>query len=286
MRLLRPGHLALVAAAVLTIGAPPTAAQRGAPRTCALENARTASVVAVDERLELTLDSGVRLRIAGIEPPRATQTNPALAMEARDALGNWLNGKEIQYAPLAAAPDRWGRMEANLAASSATGRESLSVAAMLLDAGLARAMPEASARACIAEFLAFESQARAAALGLWRDPAYAVLAAAQRESFVGKDGGIVVTEGIVTGIGEAGTRFYVNFGPVRTVDFAVTIGRQSAKLFEQAGLRPKEFAGQRLRVRGQLDTRFGPQIEIFEPAAVEVLKEVATSPYSRPLARR
>src|ERR1019366_3936854 len=50
-------------------------------------------------------------------------------------------------------------------------------------AGLARYEPSAAARPCRTSLLAAEAGARAAGLGLWGDPYYAVIAAADRASF-------------------------------------------------------------------------------------------------------
>ena len=47
--------------------------------------------------------------------------------------------------------------------------------------------------------------------------------------------------------------------------------KPDVKIFEKNGLSPTALAGHRVRVRGVLDMRFGPQIEIADPEAVEVL---------------
>ena len=114
----------------------------------------------------------------------------------------------------------------------------------------------------------------------------AILRGADRSAFSGRGGETIVVEGRVTGFGETRFRTYLNFGPIRTVDFAVTFARQGLKNLETAGLQPASLEGKTLRVRGLLDTRFGPQIEIVEPAAIEILTDSAAPPQSRPLARR
>ena len=166
------------------------------------------------------------------------------------------------------------------------GGAPLSVADTIVDAGYARALPEPAARGCMTSLLAHESGARRAGLGIWADPAYAVLPAENRSAFSARHGETILVEGAVTGTGEAGSRLYINFGPIRTVDFAVTIRKASLKLMESAGFQIKQLEGRRLRVRGLLDTKFGPQIEISEPSAIEFVEAAAASPYSRPQAQR
>lgn len=171
-------------------------------------------------------------------------------------------------------------------APAAPGGAMLSVAGSIFDAGYGRVAPEPAIRPCAAEWLKLEDGARAAGRGLWADPAQAVLDAARREAFEGRGGEFVIVEGTVSGVGETRARTYVNFGPIRTVDFAVTLRWQVLRLLAAAGQRPGGFTGRRLRVRGQLDTRFGPQIEIFDPAAIEFPGEASLLPQSGPLARR
>ena len=257
-----------------------------AEKPCTAAAPQKARLVSVDERLELTLENGLRLRLSGVEPPRATPANPRLALDARDKLQALLVGREIAYAPLAQAPDRWGRMEANVLAPIGTDSPQLNLAEIIIDAGLARAQPEPGARACISLLLRREAAARAERLGLWADPAYAIIPGVNRDGFVNRGGEILVVEGLVVGFGETRFRTYLNFGPIRTVDFAVTLRPPALKLFETAGLHPRDLEGKRVRVRGQLDTRFGPQIDIVEPAAIEILNGAAKLPQSRPLARR
>lgn len=283
--------LILAGCALVGAGHAPLAQENAKP--CMAATPHRAKVTGVDERLELALDNGTRLRLSGVEPPRATPANPRLAMDARDRLQTWLVGREIAYGSPAQAPDRWGRLEAHATASpDAANGISLNLAEALIDAGLARAQPELGARNCIGLFLRREAAARADRLGLWADPDYAIIAGDDRFAFVGRGGEIVVVEGTVVGFGETPARTYLNFGPIRTVDFAVTLRRAGLKLLETAGLHPREMEGKRLRVRGQLDTRFGPQIDIVEPAAIEVLNDAGSPigatrpPQSRPLARR
>jgi hypothetical protein len=139
----------------------------------------------------------------------------------------------------------------------------------LIDAGLARYEPSAAARACRSALLAAEAGARASGLGLWADPYYAIIAAADRLSFAEKAGSSVIVEGRITGIASRRPRITLYFGPRQGWDFSVTILPRNSKTFEAAYASLAGLTGQTVRVRGLLDTRFGPQIEIADPDEVE-----------------
>jgi hypothetical protein len=282
VRLLR---LIFSSAVISAFAASPALSQKSAS-ACGSGTARLATIADIDERLELTLDSGIKVRLAGVLPAGPTAANPRLALDARDLMKAWLVGREVTMAPLAAAPDRWGRIDADVFARVDDASDPMSVAEAVVDAGLGRAYPDKSTRGCMKLLLSREHQARLSNIGMWADPAFAVLRAADRASFTGKDGDFVVVEGPVTGTGQTAARTYVNFGPIRTVDFSVTVRRQSLKALEDAGLHPLTWENQIIRVRGQLDTRFGPQIEINEPSAIEIIDAAGAPPQSRPVARR
>jgi endonuclease YncB( thermonuclease family) len=238
---------------------------------CSLEQTSRATVASVDAALDVVLADGRVLTLAGLDPPRDTPDHPQLAGEARAALAAWLQGREVAIALLAQKPDRWARIPARLfappAGQSAVGE--IGVAEAILDAGLARYRPDSAAHPCRDRLLAAEAAARAGGVGLWGDPYYAVLAAASRESFAQPRGGMVIVEGRPTSLGETAARLYLNFGPQRGRDFAITVSHREAMVFEKAGVRLRDLVGHRLRLRGLLDATFGPQIELSDPDALE-----------------
>jgi Staphylococcal nuclease homologue len=187
-------------------------------------------------------------------------------------------GKKCLFRPLELGPDRWGRVVAlvfAVAAESAVestngpGPAHLPVGEALIDAGLARYEPNAAARPCRSALLAAEAGARASGLGLWADPYYAIIAAADRPSFAEKAGSSVIVEGRITGIASRRPRITLYFGPRQRGDFSVTILPRNSKTFEAAYSSLAGLTGQTVRVRGLLDTRFGPRIEISDPDELE-----------------
>ena len=250
------------------------------PGACAAGQGEAATVAAVEPGLELRLGDGRLIRLPGIDPARATPDHPKLDEEARAGLAGWLVGRAVLLRAAAPAPDRWNRTVANVdaatgpvAPSGAPGAPLLSVAEALVDAGWARARPEPAAHPCFPRLLAREGEARAAGLGLWADAAYAVLRPDDRDGIARQTGGLALVEGTVRVRAER-ARFRLSFeGPRRGVD--ATVVRHAAKAFARAGLDLEALGGARLRVRGFLDDRFGPRIDVTDPDQVERLDGAA-----------
>ncbi len=242
---------------------------------CPDQGAAHGRVASINERLELTLEDGIQLKIAGIDAPRPTPGDPELDVRARDRLAQWLIGQEIVFHLLDPGFDRWGRRIAFVFApvagqAQAPEKPPPPVGEAILDAGLARYEPSATARPCRASLIAAEAGARTARLGLWADPYYAVIAATDRPSFAEKTGTAVLVEGRITGIANRRPRIMLYFGPRQGWDFSVAIFPRNGKAFEAAYAAVADLNGRMVRVRGLLDTRFGPQIEISNPDEIEV----------------
>jgi endonuclease YncB( thermonuclease family) len=244
---------------------------------CSLENTARATVTKIEANLDIALADGRTLTLAGLDAPRDTPDHPRLATEARDKIAAWLDGGEVAVRALAEKPNRFGRIPARLFAAPASGPIAASAGAeiglaeAILDAGLARYRPDAAAHPCREALLAAEAEARAAKIGLWADPYYAVLPAGERDAFAKAPSGMVLVEGTVASLGETAARFYLNFGPRRGSDFAITLPKRDANALEKAGLKVHDLVGKRLRVRGLLDAAFGPQMELSDRDGLELV---------------
>ena len=63
----------------------------------------------------------------------------------------------------------------------------------------------------------------------------------------------------------------LKFGSGHDRGFSVIILQRNVRIFEQAAMKFNSLVGRSLRVRGLLDTRFGPQIEIASPDDIELI---------------
>ena len=234
--------------------------------------AGTAKIAEVTERLEIRLADGRLARLAGLDVPVIGRGAPETTTNARLFLAGRLAGREAELVAFAAAPDRWGRVPADLILSEPSGGGESSAALALLSAGFARVRPEFETRGCVGERLAAEAKARAAGLGLWDDPDYSILEAGDAEELARSDGRFVVVEGTVRRVGLGRSRLYLDFGG--RGELSVVVARKSQAAFQSAGLPLGALAGERIRARGVLDDRFGPRLEVAEPLMIERLGRV------------
>ena len=85
------------------------------------------------------------------------------------------------------------------------------------------------------------------------------------------NGRFMLVEGRVLSVRQAGATTYLNFGRNWTRDFAVTISRRVLPSLEAAGIAPKSLENRRIRVRGFIETRTGPRIDLVRAGQIELL---------------
>jgi endonuclease YncB( thermonuclease family) len=229
-------------------------------------------VVAVDERLDIALQDGRFVRLAGLEAFNPTRVSPETAGAARQFLSERLLGRKVELKLVASGTDRWGRALADLSLPESSGGAGSSVAMALLSAGYARVRPEFEARDCAAARLAVEDGARRAGLGLWSEPDYAVIQSSDAAALRSWDGQFVVLEGRVRRVGFGRSRLYLDL--VRRDDGpTIVVARKlESTLVVRVGRPVEMLAGQTIRARGALDDRIGPRIEVNEPAMIEIVR--------------
>ncbi|MBY6240531.1 thermonuclease family protein [Methylosinus sp. Sm6] len=234
---------------------------------CSLEESAPVEIAAVDADLDLLTQDGRRIALAGVEFPAGPLRERSRArLEARLAAG-----RLAFLSAAAAVPDRWGRIAGGLYVEGEGDEAALaSLAEALLREGLARFRPDPAAMPCRNGLLAAEAEARRRGLGLWTAGEYVVVDAGRPDLLAGRTG-MVVVEGVLGGIGEAGGSLYLNFGPRRWADFAVVIWKGNIEAFERSGLRLRTLSGRRVRVRGLIDTAYGPRMELVSPAQMEIV---------------
>jgi len=219
-------------------------------------------VRAVLDRQTVVLADGREVRLAGIVVPE--RSNEA-------ALETLVSGREVVLQRLGPETDRYGRISAVISVSSGTapgiGR---SVQSELLARGQARVAARIGDMPCAAALLAAEKNARAAGLGLWADPHYLVKKAENPADILAQRGQFAVVEGKIQSVRESGGVIYVNFGGRWSEDFTVTILKRNERSFAAAGMVLKKLAGQHVRVRGTIEERGGPWLEVARPEQIEI----------------
>jgi endonuclease YncB( thermonuclease family) len=227
---------------------------------CTFEPQGEGRVAAVIDARTFRLDDGREVRLTGIEPAAADKTKAAAALSAI------IMGREVTLHGEDDTPDRYGRQPAF---AFLAGAES-PVQSELLRRGEALVSTEVTNKDCAAALAAAEAEARQAKKGTWAEPA-AIKNAESPGDILAGIGRFTVVEGKVLSVRQAGATTYLNFGRNWTRDFAVTISRRMMPAFEAAGLLPKSLENRRIRVRGYIEARGGPRIEMLRVGQLEVL---------------
>lgn len=265
----------LLAGLALALPAAPAIAARMAgpavAAACPAAGIAKAKVARIDDRLDLTLQDGRSLHLVGLDPVEPTPDAPDFPDRAKNALAAKVAG-EISFLPLSAKPDRWGRIPAFIFAAQPVDAPG-GLAGFLLAQGFARYIPVPEAHPCVAVFRTAEEKARKDRRGLWRDPYYAILTATNRAAFADKAATNVIVEGRLIAVTANHYRTSLAFMPKRGEGLTVTVLRRNVARIERAGLHFRALIGHTLRVRGLLDLRFGPEIEISSADAIEVVTD-------------
>jgi endonuclease YncB( thermonuclease family) len=240
---------------------------------CELELIGTGKVRRILDGRTIQLEIGQQVRLAAIEvplPPLPRHTGPQAqaALAAKAALESLVAGRTVTLKKHGPDADRYGRVVAHLFVEG----QQRSVQYQLLAQGHARVASEVGSIACATELLAAEAAARAASLGLWRDPLYAVRRAEDSARLLAERGHFAVIEGKVLSVRESRGVIFINFGRRWSEDFTVTILKRHEREFTSAGLGLKKLSGREIRVRGVVEHRGGPWIEVTRPEQIQLVE--------------
>jgi endonuclease YncB( thermonuclease family) len=225
---------------------------------CAFEPQGEGRVAAVIDSRSFRLQDGREVRLAGIEPVAAEKT-PLAAIVA---------GREVTLRGEDDTPDRYGRQPAFVF----LGDSETSVQGLLLAQGEALVSATVTDKNCAMVLIGAETAARDAKRGTWADPA-AIKNAESPGDILAGIGRFAVVEGKVLSVRLAGATTYLNFGRSWTQGFAVTISRRVTAGLEAAGIFVKSLENRRIRVRGWVEARGGPRIEVLRAGQIELLGE-------------
>jgi endonuclease YncB( thermonuclease family) len=236
---------------------------------CAFEPQGEGRVAAIIDARGFRLEDGREVRLAGIEPV-GTETAEANGVSALSAI---IAKRDVTLRGEDDTPDRYGRQPAFVF----LGDHEESVQALLLARGEALVSGSVTNKDCASALNAAESVARQSKQGTWADPS-AIKNAESPGDILARIGRFTVVEGKVLSVRQAGATTYLNFGRNWTRGFSVTISRRIMAAFEAAGIALKSLENQRIRVRGWVEARTGPRIEVLRVGQIEVLGGTG-SPY-------
>lgn len=234
----------------------------------------TGTVVAISDGDTFDLDTGLTVRLVGIQAPKLPLGRPGfdawpLGDEAREKIASLTLGQAVSLHYGGESRDRHGRALAHVVVEGEDGP--VWVQAEMLKSGLARVYSFPDNRACLAELYAAERQGRADRLGLWRDPFYGIRDATRPETILDRAGQYELVEGRVLNADITGGRAYLNFGRYWKEDFTIVIEGAGLRLFEREGFDIEGLENRVIRVRGWVDSRDGPRMLVSHPEQIEVL---------------
>jgi endonuclease YncB( thermonuclease family) len=251
------------------LGRPAQAARRDPAMTAllALSEAQRGIVAGVTDSATLSLQDGIGVRLAGIEPVLATPGGTEHWEDAaRALLGLLALERTVSLRGAAAGLDRYGRVVAQ-----AVRDDGLWLQGMLLEAGAARVQPPV-AWTLSAAMLRREAAARRHRYGIWQSPRYAVRKPGELQH---EGGGFVVVEALIAKAEDRHGTFWLDLGDAA----AARIDRPARQRFQAAGLDPRLFAGARLRLRGWVAWQGRPVLQLEYPEAVEALPPRRRAPW-------
>jgi endonuclease YncB( thermonuclease family) len=230
-------------------------------------------VTSVTDGDTVILDNGLTVRLIGTQAPKLPLGREDFppwpkAEEAKARLAAIALGKSVEIRHGGETRDRYDRV---LGQMFVTAEPELWVQRQMVAEGLARVYSFPDNRACLAELMAAETSARTMKLGIWADPYYTVRRADRPEAIVERVGQYELVEGRVLLAEKAGGRVFLNFGRHWKQDFTAVIDGRAQRLFADFGLDPLMLEGALVRVRGWVDDRDGPRIEVTHPEQIEVL---------------
>lgn len=228
--------------------------QRGLDQLASGESGRVVEVRSGDT---LVLESGLVVRLVGIEAPRRDRP---YAAQSRAALAGLAEGEAVRLFYGGARRDRYERALAQV--RLAQGGQWLQEA--LLKDGAARVRTYSDNVALAGAMLDAEAVARRARRGLWALPAYGVLLPVEMRH----ERGLTLVEGRVTDVRTDA------FGQTLILDggaLEVFVEGDRVKRLAMSGVEPASLEGKLVRLRGGVDRRGALKIDHREQ--IEILRQ-------------
>jgi hypothetical protein len=190
------------------------------------------------------------------------------------ALKERLLGKEVLLRVGSRERDRYGRLMTHVFVQD--GAEEIWVQQALVRDGLATVSSFADNRECARNLQAVERGAREAGAGFWEQGVFRVRDATDLDSLDGLAYSFQIVEGRVEDVAENRGRIYMNFGDDWRTDFTATVAPSDREAFDGSGIALPDLEGRIIRVRGWVERRNGPMIDVTHPEQIELVATQAS----------
>ena len=248
----------------------------GPQDVCAALTGERHAIVAITNEATLLLDDGSDVRLAGLlfpGPPLAVKVAPGAwppQQAARTALTNLGALATLQIAVTGTGRDRHGRPFAQAYADR--GNEKLWVQRELVEQGHALVSSRSGGSApCLRTLLGAEAEARHNKRGLWASAPYQVHNASEPNTLWRLRSNFALVEGKVLNIAARSGRLFLNFGDDWRTDFTAVVPKNLLTAAPGEAEKLQSLKGHTIRVRGWIERRYGPSIEIFSLSDLEDL---------------
>jgi micrococcal nuclease len=250
------------------------------PVGCTLEPGPIRTVSRILDAETVELDDGSSVRLIGALAPRSGDAGAApgtwpAELNAIRLLTTLTLGQNVKLAYGGRHTDRYGRHLAHLFLNS-SGVETW-VQGALLAAGAARAYGLPGNGACLIELLAHERIARDQRLGIWETAVYRPKPARLAALLISRRSRFEIVEGPVTSVSRSKSGVYLSFGADWKTDFTARIAKDvlaANPVFDQS---LSDMTGKQVTVRGWIERRNGPMIDIRNAAQIQFKDGAADS---------
>jgi endonuclease YncB( thermonuclease family) len=248
------------------------------PAPCTLEPGPVRTVTRVVDGETLVLDDGKAVRLIGALAPRARDANATAGawppeLDAIKALSDLVLAKRVKLAFAGRRFDRYGRQLAQVFVID-RGREDW-VQGSLLSGGYARAYGLPESFVCARELMAHEADARRRQLGVWGNGVYRTLPADHAEEVLKQRGKYERVSGTIVSVGRTKSGTYLNFSHDWKTDFTARIDKKILAANPDFDRSLDALANKKVIVRGWIERRNGPSIDIADPSQLETPDDAA-----------
>ncbi len=192
---------------------------------------------------------------------------------AEAALRDLVHDGSVELAFAEQRLDHYGHLLAHLFLNR--GGERIWVQGELLRNGYARAYGLPGSFACMRELLAHERVAREARAGLWSNAAYAAQQAFRTRDLIRQRNTYQIVSGRVAHVAPTKAYTYLNFGKDWRTDFTAGIASKLIKAHPAWAKTLAALEGRKIEVRGWIEYRNGPFIEVEDPSQIAAVEDEA-----------